>query len=284
MANPVGPIFTGGFEEFVTTDDDGLEYTILYLPDRNNELLQRERKPPVYYWVPGQVRLARFGDKGDFKFRHIHFVGVLDEDSHVGVEGNSEVSGGALAFTVTSRYPTSVLRKAEEQLLAKFRGDNDRYWGWRTPVAPTFRIAPIRENITAITNLSPGSDGTAPVENVPTRRSVLFNSRQNQNGSSPADVKFADLEKRVIHSRGDTTENQIENIGAWAWDLQGQGPGSVTGGENAYSGLIGALPSEILWAGISWGRKPHNSYTETFDACVEPRDLSKNLRKLGSDL
>ncbi len=259
MADPVGPIFTGGFEEFVTTDNNGMEYTILYLPDRNNEQLQREGKPAVYYWVPGTVRLAQFGDNGDYKFRHIHFVGLLDEDSHVGVEGNSEVSGGVLSFTVTSRYPTEVLRQAEQQLLDKFSGDNDRYWGWRTPVAPTFRIAPIRENITAITNLAPGSDGTAPIENVPTTSRAILNARRDiiPGSSNPsAEVKFADLDQPVIHAREDDGTNEIENLGAWAWELQGQGPGSVTGGENAYSGLIGALPSEIVWAGFHGGASP----------------------------
>ncbi|WP_243466475.1 hypothetical protein [Methanosarcina mazei] len=79
MVDAVGPVFTGGFEEFVVNGESGEQYTILYLPDRNNDQLQREGKAPVYYWVPGQVRLARFGDTGDFKFRHIHFVGVMDE-------------------------------------------------------------------------------------------------------------------------------------------------------------------------------------------------------------
>nr|WP_052739270.1 hypothetical protein [Methanosarcina mazei] len=143
MVDAVGPVFTGGFEEFVVNGESGEQYTILYLPDRNNDQLQREGKAPVYYWVPGQVRLARFGDTGDFKFRHIHFVGVMDEQTHVGVEGRAEVVGGLLSFTTTSRYPTSVLKQAEEQLLNKFRGNNDRYWGWRTQAAPMFRIAPV---------------------------------------------------------------------------------------------------------------------------------------------
>ena len=236
MADAVGPVFTGGFEEFVVTGDAGEQYTILYLPDRNNDLLQREGKAPVYYWVPGTVRLARFGDTGDFKFRHIHFVGVLNENVHVGVEGQAEVVGGLLSFTTTSRYPTSVLQQAEQQLLRKFRGDDDRYWGWRTQAAPMFRIAPIRSNITAITNLAPGSDGTAPAENI-------GGGSPATGGTPPSSmIRRADLNRQVVHGRA----NNISNLDAWAWELQGQGPGSVTGGENAYAGLIGALPSELV--------------------------------------
>ncbi|HEV7380053.1 MAG TPA: hypothetical protein VGN64_09685 [Dyadobacter sp.] len=252
MADPVGPVHTGGLEEFVVNDENGEQYTILYLPDRNNDKLQQEGKPPHYYWVPGSVRLARFGDVGDFKFRHMHFVGVLDEDMHAGVEGRSEVAGGLLSFTVTSRYPTAVLRQAEQQLLDKFKGNNDRYWGWRSQAAPQFSMCPIRSNNTVVTNLSPGRDGVAPAENIPA------------GGGSPAPapggaippgrniIGRADLNRKVVHGR-DTNSN---NLDAWAWQLQGQGPGSVTGGENAFSGLMGALPSELIWAGFHGGASP----------------------------
>ncbi|MFO7860525.1 MAG: hypothetical protein R6U41_04795 [Desulfosalsimonas sp.] len=265
MTDAVGPVFTGGFEEFVVNDEQGQQYTILYLPDRNNDHLQREGKPPVYYWVPGQVRLARFGDVGDFKFRHIHFVGVLDEQTHVGVEGRAEVVGGLLSFTTTSRYPTSVLQQAEQQVLAKFRGDDDRYWGWRSQAAPMFRIAPIRDNRTAITNLAPGADGTAPAENIPTTAGALTGvggvGGASGGGASGGGVppgrtrslvRRADLNRKVIHGRAINRST----LDAWAWNLQGQGPGSVTGGENAYAGLIGQYPSELIWAGFKGGASP----------------------------
>jgi len=62
----------------------------------------------------------------------------------------------------------------------------------------------------------------------------------------------ADLTKKVIHGR----DAYANNLDAWAWELQGQGPGSVTGGENAFSGLMGALPSELIWAGFHGGASP----------------------------
>jgi len=251
MVDAVGPVFTGGFEEFVVNGESGEQYTILYLPDRNNDQLQREGKSPVYYWVPGQVRLARFGDAGDFKFRHIHFVGVLDEQTHVGVEGRAEVVGGLLSFTTTSRYPTSVLKQAEEQLLNKFRGNNDRYWGWRTQAAPMFRIAPIRDNRTAITNLAPGRNGTAPAENIGAAAGGA--TPPGSPGAAPRSlVRRADLSKHVIHGRA----SSASNLDAWAWEIQGQGPGSVTGGENGFAGLVGAYPSELIWAGFHGAASP----------------------------
>ena len=250
MVNPVGPVYTNRFEEFVVNDENGEEYTILYLADLNNDKLQAEGKPPAYYWVPGTVRMSRKGDTGDYKFRHVHFVGVFNEDLHAGVEGNSEVTGGLLAFTTTSRYPTSVLAQAEAQLLDKFRGDSDKYWGWRTPAAPQFAMAPITSNTTLITSLTPGRDGTAPVEGIGTPAAP-------SGGTAPPGgrnlVRRVDPNQQVIHGRNFRSSSAID---AWAWNLQGQGPGSVTGGENAYAGMIGPLASELVWAGFHGGYSP----------------------------
>jgi hypothetical protein len=250
MANAVGPVYVGGFEEFVVTEG-GEQYTILYLPDLNNDKLQREGKAPVYYWVPGQVRLARKGDVGPYKFHHTHFVGVLSEDLHVGVDGEAEVQGGMLAFTTTSRYPTTVLKKAEEQLLAKFRGKDERYWGWRTQAAPTFRIVPITSNTTAVTSLAPGRDGTAPAEAIGSGAPASGGGGGVPPGPRSM-VRLGDFSGPVMHGR---RFSRRSNLDAWAFHLQGQGAGSVTGGENAYAGLMGAYPSEIIWAGF------HGSYS-----------------------
>lgn len=261
MVDAAGPVYAGRFEEFIV-QEGGEEYTLMFLADLNNEGLQRDGKPPVYYWVPGEVRLARHGDTGPYKFRHIHFVGVMDEETHVGVDGQAEVVGGLMAMTTTSRFPTSVLQQATEQLLDKFRGDDDRYWGWRTSAAPRTAMTPITSNITAVTNLSPGHDGTAPTENVP----VSGGSSHAPGDANPADsggggrpgrstrslVRPARPPARVIHGR---TQSR-SSLDAWAFDLQGQGPGSVTGGENAYSGLMGAFPSELVWAGFHGGFSP----------------------------
>lgn len=251
MVSAVGPVFVGGFEEFVVQGEDR-QYTILYLPDRNNEQLQAEGKPPAYYWVPGEVRLARQGDGGDFKFHHTHFVGVLSDETHVGVDDEAEVQGGILGFTTTSRYPTSVLEAAEQQLLAKFRGEDDRYWGWRTNAAPQFRIAPIQSNQTAITSLSPGSNGLSALEQAAIQNGENLSDTETNVGGSPGGppaprFRSSEHSGRIAHGRDFQARS---NLDPWAFQMQGQGSGSVTGGENAYSAMMGAYPSEILWSGF----------------------------------
>lgn len=264
MVNPVGPVFTGGFEEFVVDEEGtGEKHTILYLPDLNNDALQAEGKPPVYYWAPGSVRLAKNDATSTYKFHHTHFVGDLDEQTTVGVEGHTEVVGGVLAFTTTSRYPTEVLKKAHDQLLKKFSGRDDRYWGTRTSVTPEFRIVPITRNTTAVTNLAPGANGTAPAENInppvppappapaPAGGGAPPGPRSDMAGRSM--IRRADLSGPVAHG---ARFQPRSNLDAWAFELQGQGPGSVTGGENAYAGLMGAYPSEIIWTGFHGGYSP----------------------------
>jgi hypothetical protein len=151
--NPVGPIFAAG-DEIITSSG----YTIAYLPDLHNDELQRAGKPPVYYWLPNTVRLARKnGDQGDYRFRMLHFVGIRGADTHVGVEGEQEVSGGLVGFSTTSAPPGNVLQQMHDELLNRCRGTSDKYWGWRTQVAPMIRAAPIVSNTTTVTNLMPQS-------------------------------------------------------------------------------------------------------------------------------
>src|SRR5262245_23633599 len=132
-----GPIFAAGTE--VITKDG---YDILFLPDVNNEALQREGKPPVYHWVPNTVRLAQKAN-GDYKFSFVHFVGVRSQGTTVGATGNEEVAGGLVGFSTTSAFPAATMAAAQAQLLDRFRGSDQAYWGWRVPAAPMFRPAPI---------------------------------------------------------------------------------------------------------------------------------------------
>ncbi|MGH7308751.1 MAG: hypothetical protein ACREK6_08665 [Candidatus Rokuibacteriota bacterium] len=255
MAEAVGPIWTGGFEY-----EDSQGFRIQFLPDKHNDELQREGKPPVYYWMPGQVRLARKTGSGDYKFHLIHFVGVQSADTTVGVEGTREVAGGVLSLTTTAAFPAGVLEQAEQKLLNRFRGKDQKYWGWRTPAAPMFRAVPITANVTAITNLAPDASGTVPVATggspggapAPTDGGGAATSSGGPPRSTIA-VRPADMTRRVPHGRGFRGPS---NLDAWHWKLQGQGPGSIVPtGENAYSGLIGDLPAAIVWQGF------HGSYS-----------------------
>lgn|GEM_PF-664012 len=260
----VGPVMTGGFEEFVINDPAGEAYTISFLPDRNNDELQRSRQQPVFYYIPESVRIARKGDVGDFKFRHIHFVGVFDENT-VGVD-KGETQGGVIAFSTTSRFPTAVLKQAEEQILQKFSGKNDKYWGIRLNVAPAIRIAPIVSNTTAVSNVVPGPDGLVPGETaaggggtaatggIPNPGAGAGTSPGG--GAAPGTPDGGPRSRGVIMLGGNPWDTVPYGrdfragtmLKPWAWRLDGAGPGSITGGENAYAGIIGPLPSEILWA------------------------------------
>jgi hypothetical protein len=259
MASAVGPVFTGGFEEFVVTEA-GEEYTFSLLPDRENQALQAEGKQPVFYYLPEQVRLARRGGTGDFLYQHTHFVGVFDESS-VGVPAG-ETQGGVVTFTITSRYPTSVLKQLEQQVLSRFGGKSDKYWGLRASVAPAIRMAPIVSNTTIVSNIAPGPDGSVPGDG---GGAPNPGSGGGPGGGAPPPVAPAPagaprstravmrggrLWQPVPHGRGFRAGLALD---PWAWKLDGQGPGSITGGENAYTALIGPVPSEILWAAAHGG-------------------------------
>ncbi|GAB4231695.1 MAG: hypothetical protein Kow00121_59910 [Elainellaceae cyanobacterium] len=244
-----GPMFGGSrFEQFVVNDETGEQYTVLFLPDRNNEVLQREGQPAYYYYVPEAVRLARKGETGDYKFHHTHFVGTFDESTHVGL-GKGEVVGGLLAFTVTSRYPTSVMRQAEQMLIQKCRGElqGNKFWGLRGNLAPRIAVCPMSSNKLFVSNISP--DIAAAAVDTPSTPA---------NGGPPSDrsslvVRQLELPRTVPHGRDFRPPS---NLDAWSWQMQGQGNGSITGGENAFSALIGALPSEIIWAGFHGAYSP----------------------------
>jgi hypothetical protein len=261
MASAIGPAFVGGLQTFVMNDDQGYEYTITFLPDRANDDLQKEGKPAYFYWVPEQVRLARKGGRGDYKFHHTHFVGIMDESS-IGMD-NGETQGGVLAFTTTSQFATSVLAQAEKELIRRFTGSDEKYWGIRSNQAPRITIAPINSNITAIMNITPSASGTAPQDEA----AAAAGAAAGGNGASAGEGEPAEEDGArglkaatrgfsplapVPHGRGFRAPGALD---PWAWKMEGQGVGSVTGGENAYAGLLGPTPSEIIWAGF------HGSYS-----------------------
>lgn len=193
MADAIGPIYSGGGFEAFEINERGEGYKILYLPDKNNYELQQEGEPPVYYWVPEKIRLAQNPETKEYKFRQLHYIGDPNP-----FDDEKSIVGGHVAFTTTISPPPTVLQASQEKLLQRFRGTDDKYWGWTTSVSPQFRIIPITNNITRIQG----------------------------------------------------------NTGDEGWKLDGEGAGSITGGENAYSGLLNALYSELLWAGFHGTSSP----------------------------
>jgi hypothetical protein len=261
MTEAIGPIFAAGFQ---TVTKSG--YPILFLPDANNDALQREGKPPVYHWLPNSVRLAR-KDNGDFKFSFLHFLGVRGEDTNVGATGKEEVSGALMGFSTTSSPPAEVLTEACDELIQRFRGSDDYYWGWRSPATPMIRPAPIVSNTMSITSLSPQADGSMPAvgSGAPTPGGGDAPAGPGGTGGPPNRSRDAAPQVRsllrpppsVVSPRTFAMDRAMRasNLDAWYCNLQGQGPGSVTPfAENAFSGLVGSYPAGIIYGSFHGGQ------------------------------
>lgn len=261
VTEAIGPIFAAGFQ---TVTKDG--YPLLFLPDANNDALQREGKPPVYHWLPNSVRLAR-KDNGDYKFSFLQFVGVQNEDTNVGVEGTQEVAGALCGFSTTSSPPPEVLKQAGDELVDRFRGSDDYYWGWRSPATPMIRPAPIVSNTMSITSLSPNGDGSmpsvAPGGAAPSPAPAPAGPAGP--GGPPSRSLMAAPELRGVTRPPLLTElprtttldraMRASNLDAWYANLAGSGPGSVTPfAENAFSGLLGSYPAAMVYSSFHGGQ------------------------------
>lgn len=243
MVDAKGPIFAAGFEHISNSG-----YGILYLPDIANDELQRAGKAPVYWWLPNEVRLARKqGDTGDYKFSFTHFVGRRSAGTTIGASEDEEVSGGLLGFSTTASPPDAALLQSQNELLSRFRGSDDRYWGWRTSVAPMFRPAPIVSNQTSVTSLSPNPDGSVPA--------VAPGATRSKGGLTSL-VASRSLTNTLAAQRSvkRAAAARASNLDTWYTNLQGQGSGSVNPrAENAYSGLMGAMPAALVWSSFHGG-------------------------------
>lgn len=233
--NALGPTFAGGMQPIV---EEG--YELLYLPDINNDALQREGKPPVFYWLPNYVHMARKGgaEDGDFMFNLIRFAGVQSADTTVGAEGNREVAGGVLTFTATSAPPDRILAASQNKIIQQWSAKPDFFWGIRGSQPPVFRPAMITSNVTTISNISPIANKGVPAL-VPASRSANHRAGIRVVPSAPPPA----FPKTVREG-----EAPSSNLDPWYWQMQGQGQGSIdASGQNAYSALVGAYPTAILW-------------------------------------
>ncbi len=238
-ANALGPTLAGGMQPIVK---DGFE--LLYLPDVNNDSLQREGKAPVFYWLPNYVRMARKGGRedGDFMFNLIRFAGVQSADTTVGATGDREVAGGVLTFTVTGAPPDRVLTESQQKISEQWNGSRDHFWGIRARQAPVFRPAIITSNVTTISNVSPIAGGIPAAGPGPGGGNRSADGRMVRVFGTPP---LRELPRTVPESRDLSGES---NLNPWFWNMQGQGNGSIDpAGQNAYSALLGAYPTAILW-------------------------------------
>jgi hypothetical protein len=210
---PVGPIFTGGFQS-TTVSHDGVDYDLLYLPDKHNDTMQAAGKPPVYYWLPAGVRLAE-KPNGDLKFYFLHFAGVQTGSTTVGViPGETrEITGGALSFTITSAPPDGVLAKMHDQILGTWKDKGDRFTMFRSNAPkPTLGDPAYLRPMTVASN-------TISVSN------ASLNPDQSLTAGGGVDPFF--------------------------WKMQGQGPGATNPlAENSFTCMMGSTAAEIVAAGF----------------------------------
>ncbi len=259
MTDAIGPIFAAGFQ---TVTKGG--YPLLFLPDANNDALQREGKPPVYHWLPNTVRLAR-KDNGDYKFSFLHFVGVRNESTNVGVVGTQEVAGALVGFSTTTSPPPAVLQQACDDLINRFRGSDDYYWGWRSPAAPMFRPAPIVANTVSITPIAPLPDGSMPTTTpdpatgAPAGGAPAGAPPNRATSNRAPMVRVMQRPPLIVSPRTFPMNRaaRASNLDAWYCNLKGEGPGSITPfAENAFSGLVGSYPAAIIYGSFHGTNSP----------------------------
>jgi hypothetical protein len=145
MVNAAGPIMAGGFES-LTLNDAGVEYSLVFFPDKHNDQLQSEGKPPVFYWMPNLMRLAR-KPNGDFKLSFLHYLGVQDGETNLRVPpgSNRETAGGILSFSMTGAPPDGILTAAHKQILEmKQQGSQDRFSQVQPGMAGRATLADLR--------------------------------------------------------------------------------------------------------------------------------------------
>jgi hypothetical protein len=262
MTDAVGPVFAAGFQ---AAGKSG--YTIQFLPDLHNDQLQREGKPPVYWWLPNATRLAT-KENGDFLFSFLHFVGVRSTDTTVGAQSaDEEVSGGLLGFSVTMAPPDDVMKSAFNDIQERFRGNDDHFWGWRTPATPMFRPVPIVSNTTSVTNLSPNPDGSFPKPSAPAGGApagggagppatggggpppAAAGGKTVHQRSLPRQIGVGAPGNSVAMPRTVSPTFRGTNLDMWAFNLQGQGAGDINPlGVNSYSALVGSIPAALIWS------------------------------------
>lgn len=244
MPVPIGPLFAGGNQD-ITKDG----YVVSYWPDAHNDLLQRAGLPPVYYWLPQQVTLAKTAD-GNYKFSMIHFVGVRSSDTTVGeTSADNEVAGGLLTFSTVAAPPADVLQQAHNDLINWARGNGSPYWNYVGNQPPNFTFVPIVSNTCTLSNTLPGADGTVP---------AAAPGKSALNGSAPPAITTTRSFLPVaVASRTVPATFRGTNIDPMLVKMDGQGPGTIDpNADKAFSGLLGSIPAAVVYNGFHMGTGP----------------------------
>jgi len=227
-AQPMGPMWAGGFIDVAVTED-GQKQIISCLPDIRNPELEKAGKPTQWYYVPQTVRMAQAGD-GGYKFSLIHFLGVQTADDNVGVQGTRETAGGLLSFGATAAPTPGVIEAAEKLLVDKVSAMDQSSRGSLSRYALRF--------------MRPGKGGT--------QRKVMLQAMPIKSC-----VTSVSNNTYATDDSGQVVEGGAAN--PWYWKMQGAGPGAThLSAENAYTAMVGDLPAAILWSSF------HGEYSSIY--------------------
>lgn len=208
---PDGPTWFGGDLITTTEDEQGYDYSLKWLPDKNNRSLREAGEPMRFYYLPQEIRLATEHDSDRYMFHLQDFAGVLDESVNVGAPGHAEVNGGYLTFTTTMGVPESVMEASKTELkrIVEQRYEDHPLLSWQAGMPePAFDNVPIVDSETRLHTVS-----------------------------------LADAEARLAGK----DEIDDVDIPPWGWHVEGEGKGPINPTTtNAFSVLLGNFPTLLI--------------------------------------
>lgn len=224
---PAGPMWVGGHLTTLTRDEAGRDYSLLWLPDKNNKALREAGEPMVFYYLLDRSRLAEDAD-GHYKFHLQKFSGVMDPDKNIGAPGYAEIAGGYLNFTTTMKIPEPVIETAKEKFKEKVRNQFGNHPLLRLvdiDVEPNFRPIPVVDSRTKLHTVS--------------KRDGSGSGGSGEGGGGEGEAEGG--------ASGASGRSGDENVPPWGWDVQGTGKGSLNPvGTNAFSAMLGQFPVQLL--------------------------------------
>ncbi len=223
MANvtPLGyPHAGAGTVEILLENEDGVDYTLLFSPDPNNNDLRAANKAMQFYYYPKAPRLAKEPVKdGKYKFSMQVFKGVVDSSGVLGAQGFEEEAGAFTTLTSTIDVPELVLKKAIDKLKEKL---NAEYKNQR------------QSKLFGLFSYLKGVDKDFNETNV---RPIQLTEN-----------------KISMHIIGEKDKLPFDGQNPWSFNVQGEGNGTTFGlGENAFSVLMGRNSASLVKASLENG-------------------------------
>ncbi|MEO8516680.1 MAG: hypothetical protein ABI426_08050 [Flavobacterium sp.] len=220
-ATPLGyPHAGAGTVEILLENEDGVDYTLLFSPDPNNNELRADNKAMQFYYFPKAPRLAKEPVKdGKYKFSMQVFKGVLDAGTTIGEQGFSEEAGAFTTLTSTIDVPDQVLKKAIDKLKQKL---NTEYKNQR------------QSKLFGLFSYLQGVDRDFNETNV---RPIQLTEN-----------------KISMHIVGEKDKLPFDGENPWSFNVQGEGNGTTFGlGENAFSILMGRNSASLVKSALENG-------------------------------